>query len=151
MLDRWGERRMLSVINIAFIVALAGYALANNVVLACFFYCIYALIAPVAYMGGSTYLRRICAPQDLAPSLAMGLTIAHATAIVVPVVTGFILNYVGYQIPFYAACGVAVIAFFVTLRLDPASQRCPARVAADEAAGRGGAQAGPSGAAQGAE
>ena len=62
----------------------------------------------------------------------MGLTIAHATAIVVPVVAGFILNFVGYRIPFFVACGVAVIAFFVTLRLDPAKQRCPARIAADE-------------------
>ena len=131
--DRYGERRALSVVNVAFIVALAGFALANNVILACVFYCVYALIAPVAYIGGSTYLRKICAPQDLAASLAMGLTIAHATAIVVPVVAGFILNFVGYQIPFYVACGVAVIAFFVTLRLDPAKQRCPARIAADEA------------------
>jgi predicted MFS family arabinose efflux permease len=130
--DRYGERRMLSVVNVAFIVALAGFALANGVVLACVFYCIYALIAPVAYIGGSTYLRKICAPQDLAASLAMGLTIAHATAIVVPVVAGFILNFVGYQVPFFAACGVAVVAFFVTLRLDPSNQKCPVRIAADE-------------------
>jgi predicted MFS family arabinose efflux permease len=100
--------------------------------MACAFYCVYALIAPLAYIGGSTYLRKICAPKDLAASLAMGLTIAHATAIVVPVMAGFILNFVGYQIPFYAACGVAVIAFFVTLRLDPVNQRCPAKIAYDE-------------------
>jgi MFS family permease len=130
--DRYGERRCLSVVNIAFIAALAGFALANNVVMACAFYCVYALIAPLAYIGGSTYLRKICAPKDLAASLAMGLTIAHATAIVVPVMAGFILNFVGYQIPFYAACGVAVIAFFVTLRLDPVNQRCPAKIAYDE-------------------
>jgi predicted MFS family arabinose efflux permease len=135
-LDRWGERRVLTVVNVAFIVALAGYALANGVVLACAFYCVYALIAPVAYMGGSTYLRRICAPQDLAASLAMGLTISHATAIVVPVLSGFILNYVGYQVPFYAACGIAVAAFFVCLRLDPTTQKCPGRIAADEEAVR---------------
>ena len=66
----------------------------------------------------------------------MGLTIAHATAIVVPVAAGFILNFVGYQIPFYLACGVAVVAFFVTLRLDPATQKCPERIAADQAAAR---------------
>ena len=48
----------------------------------------------------------------------MGVTMQHAAAIVVPVAAGFILNYVGYQIPFYGACGVAVISVFVTLRLD---------------------------------
>jgi predicted MFS family arabinose efflux permease len=132
--DRYGERRTLSLVNVAFVVALGGYALANNVVVASLFYCVYTIIAPLAYIGGSTYLRKICAPADLAPSLAMGLTIAHTTAIVVPVAAGFILNFVGYQIPFFLACAVAVIAVFVTLRLDPSKQRCPARIAADEAA-----------------
>lgn len=133
-IDRFGERRALSVINVAYVVALVGYALANSVALACVFYLIYALIAPVSYIGGSTYLRKIAAHEELAPSLAMGLTIAHTTAIVVPVVAGFILNFVGYQIPFLMACGVAVVAFFVTLKIDPVKQRCPARVAADAAA-----------------
>ncbi|MBN1631056.1 MAG: MFS transporter [Thermoleophilia bacterium] len=131
--DHFGERRSLSVVNVAFIVALGGFALADGVVLACIFYCLYLIIVPVAYIGGSTYVRKICAPQDLSATLAMGLTVSHATSIVVPVAAGFILNYVGYQIPFYAACGVAVITFFVTLRLDPVKQRCPARIAADEA------------------
>ncbi len=140
--DRYGERRALSVVNVAFIVALAGYALANTVILACVFYCVYTIISPVAFIGGSTYLRKICAPQDLSASLAMGLTVSHATAIVVPVVAGFILNFVGYQVPFFIACGVSVVTFFVTLRLDPVKQRCPARIAADEAiASRGGDEA----------
>lgn len=132
--DRRGERSTLSLVNIAYVVALAGFALSNNVILACLFYCIYAVISPVSYIGAATYLRKICTPQDLAPSLAMGLTISHATAIAVPVAAGFILNFVGYQIPFYLACGVAVIAFFVTLRLNPSEQKSPGRIAADEAA-----------------
>jgi predicted MFS family arabinose efflux permease len=135
--DHYGERRMLSLVNVAYVVALVGFALAGNVWMAAVFYCIYAVIAPVSYIGGSTYLRKICAPPDLAPSLAMGLTLAHATAIVVPVVAGFILNFVGYQIPFFLACGVAVITFFVTLRLNPAKQKCPARIAADREAEAG--------------
>jgi MFS family permease len=130
-IDYYGERRTLSLVNIAYIVALVGFALANNVMLAAAFYCIYAVIAPVSYIGASTYLRKICSPPDLAPSLAMGLTLAHATAIAVPVVAGFILNFVGYQVPFYLACGAAFIAFFVTLRLDPSRQKCPGRIAAD--------------------
>ncbi len=134
--DRHGERRVLSLINLAYVVALVGFALANEVILACVFYCIYAVIAPASYIGGSTYLRKICAPEDLAASLAMGLTISHATAIAVPVAAGFILNFVGYQIPFYLACGVAVVAFFVTLRLDPVTQKCPGRIAADQANAR---------------
>ncbi len=36
--DRHGERRVLSIINLAYVVALVGFALANNVILACVFY-----------------------------------------------------------------------------------------------------------------
>jgi predicted MFS family arabinose efflux permease len=132
--DRYGERRSLAVINLAYIVALAGYALAPTVWVACLFYFMYAIISPLSGIGASTYLRKIATTADLAPSLAMGVTMSHAAAIVVPVLAGFILNFVGYQIPFYAVCGVAVVTFFVCLRLDPAKQRCAARIADDEAA-----------------
>ena len=124
--DRHGERRALSILNLAFIVAIAGYALAPNVWLACFFYFIYALISPVAGIGSSTYLRKIALPKDLAPSLAMGQTIMHTTAIAVPVAAGFILNFVSYRIPFLAACVFALAASVVTLGLDPVKQRCGA-------------------------
>jgi hypothetical protein len=52
---------------------------------------------------------------------------------VVPVAAGLILNWVGYQIPFFIACGVALVTVFVTRRLDPVAQRTAARVALDEA------------------
>jgi hypothetical protein len=69
------------------------------------------------------YLRKIAPSYDLAPSLAMGLTMQHAAAIVVPIVTGFILNFVGYQIPFLVASGFAVVTLIVTRRLDPVGQK----------------------------
>jgi predicted MFS family arabinose efflux permease len=123
-IDKYGERRSISVVNLAYIVALVGYALSGNVLLAAFFYLVYAVIAPVSSIGASTYLRKIALPKDLAPSLAMGVTIFHATAIAVPVAAGFILNFVGYQVPFLAACAFALAASAVTLRLDPVKQRC---------------------------
>jgi predicted MFS family arabinose efflux permease len=133
-IDRYGERAILSIVNVAYAIALIGYAFANSVYLACLFYLIYAIINPISGIGASTYLRRICAPEDLASSLAMGLTLNHVTSIVVPVAAGFVLNYVGYQVPFLAVCGTALMAVFVTRGLDAMSQRCAARIAADEAA-----------------
>ncbi len=134
LIDRIGERRVLQGINIGYILALGGYALANNVYLACVFYVLYSFVAIFSTVGANIYLRKIAVPQDVAPSLAMGVTILHATAVVVPVAAGVILNWVGYQIPFFIACGVALVTVFVTRRLDPASQRTAARIALDEAA-----------------
>jgi len=144
LIDRHGERRTLSLINLAYVVALGGYALAGNVVIACICYLIYAFIMPVSPIASSTYLRKIAVPEEVAPSLAMGITLAHATAIVVPVVAGFILNFVGYQVPFFIACGFALVTFAVTFRLDPKAQRSIGRVAADDARlAAGGAPAAP--------
>ncbi len=67
------------------------------------------------------------------PSLAMGVTLLHVTAVVVPVVAGIILNFVGYQIPFFIACLSSLITVGLTQRLNPKAQRTPARVALDEA------------------
>jgi MFS family permease len=134
MIDRHGERRTLSAINVAYIVALAGYALMGNVWLACVFYVLYSFIAPFSAIGAATYLRKIAVPQDIAPSLAMGVTLLHATAIVVPVAAGLILNYVGYQVPFFIGAGFALVAAVVTLGLDPLRQRTAEKVALDEAA-----------------
>jgi len=133
-IDRRGERGALSVVNLWYVVALAGFALAPNLWMASFFYIVYNVITPLSTIGGATYLRKIAVPEDIAPSLAMGVTLMHATAIVVPVVAGVILHYTGYQVPFFIACGFAVINFAVTLRLDPRNQRCAARVALDETA-----------------
>jgi predicted MFS family arabinose efflux permease len=132
-IDRLGERRVIQAINIGYVVALAGYALSGHVALACVFYVIYAFISPFSSIASSTYLRKIAVPEDIAPSLAMGVTLLHATAIVVPVAAGFILNYVGYRIPFFIACGAAVMTVIITVRLDPRAQRSAARVALDEA------------------
>ena len=60
----------------------------GHVALACFFYVIYAFISPFSSIASSTYLRKIAVPEDIAPSLAMGVTLLHATAIVVPVAAG---------------------------------------------------------------
>jgi hypothetical protein len=56
----------------------------------------------------------------------------HAASIAVPISAGFILNYVGYQVPFLIACVFSCFTILVTRRLDPASQRSPARIAEDE-------------------
>lgn len=127
-IDARGERTMLGIVNVAYIVALLGYALIDNVGIAIVCYVIYSFIFPLSAMGASVYLRKIAPARDIAPSLAMGLTMQHAAAVVVPIVTGFVLNYVGYQIPFLVASVFAAITVLVTRRLDPANQKSSQRL-----------------------
>jgi hypothetical protein len=112
---------------------LLGYALIDQVAVALLCYVIYMFIFPFSAMGASVYLRKIAPVSDLAPSFAMGLTMQHAAAVVVPIVTGFVLNYVGYQIPFLIASGFAVVTLFVTRRIDPANQKSAGRLQEDAA------------------
>ncbi len=133
LLDRYGERRLLAVVNVAYVIALAGYGFTDNVLVACACYLAYTFIMPLSAMASATYLQKVADPADLAPSFAMGTTMQHAAAIVVPVTAGYILNFYGYQIPFVIACGFACLTFLVTRRLDPIAQRAPGRLAADKA------------------
>lgn len=130
-IDAHGERTMLGIVNIAYIGALLGYALIDQVGVAIGCYVVYSFIFPLSAMGASVYLRKIAPSSDIAPSLAMGLTMQHAAAVVVPILTGYVLNYVGYQIPFLVASGFAAITILVTRRLDPANQKSRRRLQED--------------------
>lgn len=144
-IDRHGEKLTISIINVAYVGALIGFATVGNVWGASLFYLVYALISPVSTIAATTYVRKIAVPEDVAPTLAMGVTLLHATAIVVPVAAGYILNFVGYQIPFYIACVFAVAAIGVTRGLNPAKQKSAARIAADLAKAAGAGAAGQAG------
>lgn len=132
MIDVHGEKRMLGIVNIAYIIALLGYALIDNTAAAIVCYVIYSIIFPLSAMGASVYLRKIAPSRDVAPSLAMGITMQHAAAVVVPVVTGYVLNFVGYQIPFLVASGFALVTVFVTQQLNAREQKTPARLAEEQ-------------------
>jgi predicted MFS family arabinose efflux permease len=128
LVDLHGERRMLGLVNIGYVISLVGYALAGNVYIAAGCYLIYSFIRPLSSIGASTYLRKVAVTEEIAPSLAMGVSLQHAAAIVVPITVGFTLNYVGYQIPFLIAACFAATTIFVTRRLDPETQKSPARL-----------------------
>jgi predicted MFS family arabinose efflux permease len=132
MIDLHGERQMLGIINFAYIFALGGYALVDNVYFAAGCYVVYSFVFPLSSIGAATYLRKVAVGREIAPSLAMGVTLNHAAAIVVPITTGFILNFVGFQVPFLIACVFAIFTIFVTRRLDPPTQKSLARIAEDE-------------------
>jgi predicted MFS family arabinose efflux permease len=122
------------VANVLYVVALTGYAFSDNiwVLVAC--YTVYSVIFPISWVGANTYLRKIASHQDIAPSIAMGLTMQHVAAVIVPLATGYILNFYGYQIPFMIASAFAIITMISTRFINPATQKSSSRLAEDAAA-----------------
>ena len=59
-------------------------------------------------MATKTYFQKVADPRDIAPSMAVGFTINHIAAVVLPALGGF-LWMLDYRIPFIAgACMSAV-------------------------------------------
>jgi MFS family permease len=134
MIDIHGEKPILAVASVGYVIALVGYALADSVWIAVGCYVIYSFIFPLSGMGATTYLRKVAANDDIAPTLAMGVTLQHVAAVAVPIATGYVLNYVGYQVPFGIAVIFACLTFFVTRLLAPETQKSARRIEEDRQA-----------------
>jgi hypothetical protein len=66
-----------------------------------------------------TYFQKIGDPQDIAPSMALGFTINHIAAVVIPIFGG-ILWMIDYRIPFLCGVGMSIISLLLTqfIRLE---------------------------------
>jgi hypothetical protein len=124
LVDQHGEKRMLTVGYSMHILVFLGFALSQNVWLLYLTYLGYNFLFLFS-IGTTTYLRKICRREDLAPSLAMGVSLAHLTAIVVPVIGAALWARLGYQFPFLFGTVFIFINLWLTQRIDVARQRVP--------------------------
>ena len=62
-------------------------------------------------IGLTTYLQKIAKPADLMPSLAMGVSMNHAAAVIVPITGGLLWAKLGYSMTFFG--GAVVVAMSV--------------------------------------
>ncbi len=126
-IDAWGEKiiMILESCVLIFISFLYGFSaswfssqIAVLIIMAC--YITDQLLFSVR-MARTTYLNRIVdTPDDIAPTLSMGLTLDHAVSMLVPLGGGLLWAHFGYTPVFLAAGGLAAInllvAFFIPLR-----------------------------------
>jgi hypothetical protein len=83
----------------------------------------------------TTYLKKIALdPSDITPTISMGVTIDHAVAMTLPILSGWLWERYGHQWVFLLAGALALAGFFVCLRI-----RVPARPVPGVAAGAAGA------------
>ena len=109
MVDRFGERIMLSASYIGLIFVFLGYGLIEHRPTLYVLYCIDNLI----FFGSialTTYIYKIAPQRDLKPTLSMGVTMNHVAAVIAPLVGGVVWHLFGYQIIFFAGSVLAFIS-----------------------------------------
>ena len=65
----------------------------------------------------TTYLQKIAAPEDLMPTLSMGVTMNHIAAVLVPLIGGYLWASLGYPVTFKGGAIVVFISFLLASRV----------------------------------
>jgi MFS family permease len=118
LIDNWGERKVLMADGVVLVMICLGYAFANDIGLpegwpvwvlyGC--YVIDQLLFGVEN-ARSSYLAKIAErPEDVSPSLSMGITLNHAISMLVPFIGGkYLWDVFGYESVFMAAAALSVV------------------------------------------
>lgn len=119
-IDAWGERRIIIMescllIVISILYGFSAYWFPGNVamliIMACYI-CDQLLFS--VRIARTTFLNRIVdTPEDIAPTISMGLTLDHAVSMLVPFGGGLLWAHYGYMPVFLGAGGLAVCNLLV--------------------------------------
>lgn len=109
---RFGERRVLSLEYFSLIFIFLAYTVVESRWLVALLYIFDHIFFNFA-VAIRTYFQKAADPRDIAPSMAMGFTINHIAAVVLPVVGG-LLWMMDYRIPFYIGSALAVVSLVAT-------------------------------------
>ena len=116
-IDRFGERRMLTLYYILIAGVFAGYATFKDVRLLYLLFVIDSVLFAFS-MGITVFLNRIVQKGDLTPSLAMGTTMNHVAAVIMPVLGGTLWKTMNdYRIPFWMGFGVVFLSLLAVQRI----------------------------------
>jgi predicted MFS family arabinose efflux permease len=111
-INRFGERQLLSIEYAGMILVFLTYAYTDSHIVAGIMFVLDYLLFNFN-VGVRTYYQKIAAPEDMASGMAMGFTINHIAAVVVPVLGG-LLWMVDYKIPFFIGVGLGVLSLALT-------------------------------------
>lgn len=120
LVDRLGERVMLSASYLGLAFVFAGYALIDHRPTLYVLYCVDNLI----FFGSialNTYIYRIADRADLQSTLSMGVTMNHLAAVVAPLLGGLAWYHFGYEVIFVTGSILALISLIVSQWVPPAA------------------------------
>jgi hypothetical protein len=105
---RFGERRVLSLEYTSLIFIFLAYATVQSRLIVAVLYILDHIFFNFA-IAIRTYFQKVGDPKDIAPSMAVGFTINHVAAVVLPAVGG-LLWMIDYRIPFLAGAGMSILS-----------------------------------------
>jgi predicted MFS family arabinose efflux permease len=124
VVDWLGERVVLAADEVLLIAICLTYAFAGDVLtggwvlFALYSAYILDIILFALRVARTTYLKKIADdPADITPTISMGITIDHAVAMTLPILSGYIWGAYGFRWVFILAGAIAFVGFFVTLRI----------------------------------
>ncbi|MCG6908804.1 MAG: MFS transporter [Deltaproteobacteria bacterium] len=115
---RFGERKLLSLEYASLIIVFLAYAYVDNRLMVAFLYVLDHIFFGFA-MAIQTYFQKVADPRDIAPSMAVGFTINHIAAVVLPTLGG-LLWMLDYRIPFIAGACMSIVSLAAVqlIRID---------------------------------
>lgn len=116
LIDRIGERKILLASYTALIFVFIGYAEIRN---AHFLYLMYCL-DNFFYLSTTcltTFIQKIAEPEDLMPTLSMGVTMNHVAAVLVPLTGGYLWASLGYPVTFKGGAVVVFISLLLAAKV----------------------------------
>jgi len=134
VIDWLGERTVLATDELLLLVICLAYAFASELLPEP--YDLWLLYGAYVFdsvlfalrIARTTYLKKIAEdPTDITPTISTGITIDHAVATTLPILSGYIWEAYGFQWVFLLAGAIAVAGFFVCLRVKipyPEDARC---------------------------
>jgi len=115
-INRFGERSILSIEYISLIAIFLCYALIENRTAAGILYIADHIFFSAA-MAINTFFQKTGDAQDIAPSMAVGFTINHISAVVIPVIGGA-LWMINWRVPFITGAGIAVLSLIFAQKVS---------------------------------
>jgi predicted MFS family arabinose efflux permease len=124
VIDWLGERTVLATDELLLLAICMTYAFAGDllqgraVLFVLYGAYILDMVLFALRVARTTYLKKIADdPSDITPTISMGITIDHAVAMTLPVLSGYIWEAYGFRWVFILAGAIALAGFFVCLRI----------------------------------
>lgn len=119
--NRFGERKVLTLEYSSLFFIFSAYALVDHAWAAGVLYVLDNVFFNFA-MAIKTFYQKIADPGDMASGMAVGFTVNHIAAVVIPVLGGLAWM-VDYRVVFFAAAGLSLLSLVLSQLVNPPVQR----------------------------